>query len=155
MGLSIWSTGQLHTSTLRRRHHVLLDASIKGRFATHICAANTVESTHGPDLQPPSARLAQLYLGSHDLFGRSRGSALPPWAACCSDGCARHRGEARDRFVRFRQDVLKSSEIEGEHLNAQQARSSIARRLALECAGLQHSSREIAGQVVGTQKFVA
>ena len=53
------------------------------------------------------------------------------------------------------QDVLKSSEIEGEHLDAQQARSSIARRLALEYAGLEHSSREIAGQVVGTQKLVA
>ena len=33
-------------------------------------------------------------------------------------------------------DVLKSSEIEGELLNPEQVRSSIARRLGLEVAGL-------------------
>jgi Fic family protein len=44
-------------------------------------------------------------------------------------------------------DVLKSSEIEGEKLNRQQVRSSIARRLELEVAGLVNSARNIDGMV--------
>jgi Fic family protein len=44
-------------------------------------------------------------------------------------------------------DVLKSSEIEGEKLNRQQVRSSIARRLGLEVAGLINSARNIDGIV--------
>ena len=42
-------------------------------------------------------------------------------------------------------DVLKSSEIEGEILNYQQVRSSIARRLGMEHAGMIHVSRDIEG----------
>jgi len=45
------------------------------------------------------------------------------------------------------QDVLKSSEIEGEHLNADQVRSSIARRLGMEIAGLVPSDRNVEGVV--------
>lgn len=44
-------------------------------------------------------------------------------------------------------DILKSSEIEGEKLNKQQVRSSIARRLGLEVAGLVNSARNIDGIV--------
>lgn len=44
-------------------------------------------------------------------------------------------------------DILKSSEIEGEKLNKQQVRSSIARRLGLEVAGLVDSDRSIDGIV--------
>ena len=44
-------------------------------------------------------------------------------------------------------DVLKSSEIEGEILNADQVRSSIARRLGLEIAGLVPSDRHVDGVV--------
>ena len=44
-------------------------------------------------------------------------------------------------------DVLKSSEIEGEILNYQQVRSSIARRLGMEHAGMIHVSRDIEGVV--------
>ena len=44
-------------------------------------------------------------------------------------------------------DVLKSSEIEGELLNPEQVRSSIARRLGLEVAGLVHSPRHVDGVV--------
>lgn len=40
-------------------------------------------------------------------------------------------------------DVLKSSEIEGEKLNHEQVRSSIARRLGIEVAGLVSSARNI------------
>lgn len=54
-------------------------------------------------------------------------------------------------------DVLKSSEIEGEILNADQVRSSIARRLGIEIAGLIPSDRHVEGIVEmmldATQKY--
>jgi Fic family protein len=45
------------------------------------------------------------------------------------------------------QDVLKSSEIEGEILDAEQVRSSIARRLGLEVAGVAPADRHVEGIV--------
>lgn len=55
------------------------------------------------------------------------------------------------------QEVLKSSEIEGELLDADQVRSSIARRLGIEIAGLVPSDRDVEGVVEmmldATQKF--
>ncbi|RDV11850.1 Fic family protein [Pontibacter diazotrophicus] len=45
------------------------------------------------------------------------------------------------------QDVLKSTEIEGELLNPEQVRSSIARRLGLDIAGLIPSDRHVEGVV--------
>ena len=54
-------------------------------------------------------------------------------------------------------DVVKSSEIEGELLNYEQVRSSIARRLGINTAGLIPSSRHIEGVVEmmldATQRF--
>jgi len=44
-------------------------------------------------------------------------------------------------------DVVKSSEIEGETLNPDQARSSIARRLGLDIAGLVPADRRVDGVV--------
>jgi len=44
-------------------------------------------------------------------------------------------------------DVLKSSEIEGEFLNPNQVRSSIARRLGMETAGAVDSDRRVEGVV--------
>jgi len=44
-------------------------------------------------------------------------------------------------------DVLKSSEIEGEFLNFNQVRSSIARRLGINYAGITHSHRDVEGVV--------
>lgn len=44
-------------------------------------------------------------------------------------------------------DVLKSSEIEGEFLNHQQVRSSVARRLGIDIAGLVQADRNIEGVV--------
>lgn len=44
-------------------------------------------------------------------------------------------------------DVVKSSEIEGEHLNYEQVRSSIARRLGIEVAGLSSFDRNVEGLV--------
>ncbi|WP_246581062.1 Fic family protein [Deinococcus aestuarii] len=45
------------------------------------------------------------------------------------------------------QDVTKSSEIEGEHLDVTQVRSSIARRLGMDVAGLPPAARHIEGVV--------
>ncbi len=54
-------------------------------------------------------------------------------------------------------DVLKSSEIEGELLNYEQVRSSIARKLGIEYAGMVHSGRDVEGVVEmmldATQKY--
>lgn len=55
------------------------------------------------------------------------------------------RGEAMLSTLTL--DVLKSNEIEGEILNPEQVRSSIARRLGLDVAGLVHSERNVDGVV--------
>jgi Fic family protein len=44
-------------------------------------------------------------------------------------------------------DVIKSSEIEGEHLDAAQVRSSIARRLGMDIGGLVAADRHVEGVV--------
>ncbi len=44
-------------------------------------------------------------------------------------------------------DVIKSSEIEGEKLDYEQVRSSIARRLGINVAGLVHANRNVEGIV--------
>jgi Fic family protein len=45
------------------------------------------------------------------------------------------------------EDVLKSSEIEGEQLDAEQVRSSIGRRLGMDIGGLKHVDRNVDGVV--------
>ena len=45
------------------------------------------------------------------------------------------------------EDVLNSSEIEGEHLDAEQVRSSIARRLGMDIGGLKAADRDVEGVV--------
>lgn len=54
-------------------------------------------------------------------------------------------------------DVVKSSAIEGEHLNPKEVRSSIARRLGIDIAGLTPASRDVEGIVEmmldATQQF--
>ena len=44
-------------------------------------------------------------------------------------------------------DIIKSSEIEGEQLNYEQVRSSIARRLGIEIAGIVNSNKDVEGIV--------
>jgi Fic family protein len=55
------------------------------------------------------------------------------------------------------EDVIQSSEIEGEHLDREQVRSSIARRLGMDVAGLVPSDRNVEGVVEmmldATQRF--
>ena len=55
------------------------------------------------------------------------------------------RGEAS--LQTLTDDVVKSSEIEGEFLNREQVRSSIARRLGLDIGGLTHADRHVDGVV--------
>jgi Fic family protein len=45
------------------------------------------------------------------------------------------------------EDVLKSSEIEGEKLDREQVRSSIARRLGIDIGGLTPTDRNVEGVV--------
>src|SRR5580693_9056648 len=45
------------------------------------------------------------------------------------------------------EDVLKSSEIEGEKLDAEQVRSSVARRLGMDIGGLKPADRHVEGIV--------
>src|SRR5215207_9423986 len=45
------------------------------------------------------------------------------------------------------EDVLKSSEIEGEQLEADQVRSSVARRLGIDIGGLTPADRRVEGVV--------
>src|SRR5260221_8272172 len=45
------------------------------------------------------------------------------------------------------EDVLKSSEIEGEILDTQQVRSSVAKQLGLDVTGLPQADREVEGIV--------
>ncbi|HOZ52743.1 MAG TPA: Fic family protein [Chitinophagaceae bacterium] len=51
------------------------------------------------------------------------------------------------KLIALTLDVIKSSEIEGELLNYDQVRSSIARRLGINTAGLVHSNRHVEGIV--------
>ncbi len=50
-------------------------------------------------------------------------------------------------FKTLTEDVLKSSEIEGEQLDAEQVRSSIARRLGMDIGGLKPVDRNVEGVV--------
>ena len=44
-------------------------------------------------------------------------------------------------------DVIKSSAIEGEHLDSQEVRSSIARKLGIDTGGLVEASKDVEGMV--------
>ena len=65
------------------------------------------------------------------------------------------RNEAHLRTLT--EDVVKSSEIEGEQLDPGQVRSSIARRLGMDIAGLVPTDRDVEGVVEmmldATEKF--
>lgn len=60
-------------------------------------------------------------------------------------------------LVTITEDVIKSSEIEGEILNPGEVRSSVARRLGMDISGLPEASRDVEGVVEmmldATQKY--
>jgi Fic family protein len=55
--------------------------------------------------------------------------------------------QAETSFYILTQDIVKSSEIEGEHLDISQVRSSLAQRLGVDIGGLIPASRDIEGFV--------
>lgn len=55
--------------------------------------------------------------------------------------------QAEASLATLTEEVVKSSAIEGEHLNPEEVRSSIAQRLGLDVAGLPRPSREVDGIV--------
>ncbi len=77
------------------------------------------------------------------LFGRMEGLGLPL------------RSEAM--LQTLTEDVIKSSEIEGEHLDRDQVRSSLARRLGMDIGALAPADRNVEGVVEmmldATQKY--
>jgi len=95
------------------------------------------------DASSLSLLLAEVRNAQGRLLGRMDGLGLPL--------------RAQATLTTLTADVTKSSEIEGEHLDHEQVRSSIARRLGLDVAGLIDSSRDVDGVVEmmldATQKF--
>ena len=63
------------------------------------------------------------------------------------DGGARLQLREEAVLRTLTEDVLKSSEIEGENLDAEQVRSSIARRLGMDIGGLKPADRHVEGVV--------
>ncbi len=95
------------------------------------------------DASSLSPLLAGVRNAQGRLLGRMDGLALPL--------------RAQATLTTLTADVIQSSAIEGEFLNQEQVRSSIARKLGLDVAGMVSSSRDIDGVVEmmwdATQKF--
>lgn len=95
------------------------------------------------DQESLAERLAQIRLRQGRLIGRMEGIGFT----------------LREEAVlqTLTEDVLKSSEIEGERLDRNQVRSSIARQLGMDVGGLIKSDRQVEGVVEmmldATQKF--
>jgi Fic family protein len=95
------------------------------------------ELSNWPEFQWDEGRLAAPLAAARHLQGRLVGQmeALG----------FRLREEAVLRTLT--EDVVKSSEIEGQKLDADQVRSSVARRLGLDIGGLQAADRHVEGVV--------
>ncbi len=95
------------------------------------------EQNEWPDLRWDTGRLSKLLARvSHEqgrLLGRMESLGVDL------------RNEAHLRTLT--EDVIKSSEIEGEQLGPDQVRSAIARRLGMDIAGLVPADREVEGVV--------
>lgn len=102
-----------------------------------------------PKLTWDEARLSKLLAEASHEQGRLQGRMEALGADL--------RNEAHLRTLT--EDVVKSSEIEGENLDRDQVRSSIARRLGLDIAGLVKADRDVEGVVEmmldATEKFDA
>ena len=85
------------------------------------------------DVSSLSSLLAEVRNTQGRLLGRMDGLGLPL--------------RAQATLTTLTADVTKSSAIEGEFLNQEQVRSSIARKLGLDVAGTVSSSRDIDGIV--------
>jgi len=105
------------------------------------------EQDEWPDLSWDAGRLSTLLATVSHEQGRLQGKM----EALGFD----LRNEAHLRTLT--EDVIKSSEIEGEQLDPDQVRSSIARRLGMDIAGLVPADRDVEGVVEmtldATEKF--
>ena len=95
------------------------------------------EQDEWPKLTWDEARLSKLLATASHEQGRLQGKM----EALGFD----LRSEAHLRTLT--EDVIKSSEIEGEKLDPDQVRSSIARRLGMDIAGLVQADRDVEGVV--------
>jgi Fic family protein len=118
-----------------------VDVAVTARHIHRINAENRVEYIHQltawPKFEWNDAKLLPLLADIRHkqgfLLGRMQGLGF------------RLRNEAN--LSTLTADVIKSSEIEGEKLDPEQVRSSIARRLGLEFAGTATPSRNVEGVV--------
>lgn len=119
-----------------------LDLAAKtGRIHRRICGDSIMSYIHEtsgwPNLSWDEAGISRLLADVRHrqgrLFGRMEALGF------------RVRAEAQLKTLT--DDVMKSSEIEGEQLDAGQVRSSIARRLGLDVGGTVPSSRDVDGVV--------
>jgi Fic family protein len=85
------------------------------------------------DRRQISGRLAAVRLEQGKLLGRMHHLGFPL--------------QQEAVLATLTEDVLKSSEIEGENLNEQMVRSSIARRLGMDIGGLERIDRNVEGVV--------
>ena len=95
------------------------------------------QQKHWPDLTCETAHLASL-LGQ---VSRQQGFLL----GRMQDLGFELRREAQ--LSALTEDVVRSSEIEGERLDTDQVRSAIARRLGMDVAGLAMADRDVEGVV--------
>ena len=77
--------------------------------------------------------LVQVHQALGHLMGRMRDQGMVP--------------QDQATLAALTEDVLKTSEIEGEHLDADTVRSSIARRLGVDVGGLKPADRHVDGVV--------
>ena len=85
------------------------------------------------DAERISRRLAEVRHRQGRLIGRMEGLGF--------------QLKAQAVLQTLTEDVLKSSEIEGEKLDRDQVRSSVARRLGIEIGGLTPADRDVEGVV--------
>jgi Fic family protein len=129
-----------------------------GGVITADYAANTGRSNNPPLQSPLGLRRMTVFI--HDLYDWPRfvwnheAVAAPLARARHKEGRLLGQMEALGFKVKeeavlrtLTDDVLKSSEIEGEKLDAEQVRSSVARRLGMNIGGLQPADRTVDGVV--------
>ena len=106
-----------------------------------------------------SWRMAEVPLGSQGSGGAPRRRAAPAGRLIGRMEGLGFQLRSEAMLHTLTEDVLKSSEIEGEMLDRDQVRSSIARRLGMDIGGLTPADRDVEGVVEmmldATQKYAS
>lgn len=95
------------------------------------------QNSHWPHWQYNAEKLMPLLSQAHQAMGRLMGRLHDQGMS----------SQSQATLVALTEDVLKSSEIEGEHLDADTVRSSIARRLGVDIGALMPADRHVEGVV--------